>query len=83
MDLDVIDILYIYDLHLSCATFEFEDIRSIRKKFQELQENDIDSISDEYYSRFDQIYTSNIYDEEFSQLIFNEQKWFQLYFHDQ
>ncbi|CAF2688718.1 unnamed protein product [Rotaria sp. Silwood2] len=58
-------------------------IRSIRKKFQELQENDIDSISDEYYSRLDQIHTSNIYDEKFSQLIFNDQTWFQLYFHDQ
>ncbi|CAF4169052.1 unnamed protein product [Rotaria sp. Silwood2] len=83
MNLDVIDISFISGLQLPCAAVEFENIRSIRKKFQELQENDNESSSDEYDSRLDQMHTSNIYDDKFLQLIFNDQTWFQLYFHDQ
>ncbi|CAF1035564.1 unnamed protein product [Rotaria sordida] len=83
MNLDIIDISYASDLQLPCAAVEFENIRTIRKKFQELQEYNNESSSDEYDSRLDQMHTSNIYNDKFLQLIFTDQKWFQLYFHDQ
>ncbi|CAF3763739.1 unnamed protein product, partial [Rotaria sp. Silwood1] len=83
INLDVIDISYAFGLQLPCAAIEFENIRTIRKKFQELQENNNESSSDEYDSRLEQMHTSNIYNDKFLQLIFNDQKWFQLYFHDQ
>ncbi|CAF5024673.1 unnamed protein product, partial [Rotaria sp. Silwood1] len=55
MNLDVIDISFIFGLQLPY----------------------------EYDSRLDQMHTSNIYNDKFLQIIFNDQIWFQLYFHDQ
>ncbi|CAF2688702.1 unnamed protein product [Rotaria sp. Silwood2] len=83
MHLDVIDIPFIVGIRLPCAAVEFENIRTIRKKFQDMQENDTEFSSDDYDSRLDQIHTSNIYYNKILQLIFTDQQWFQLYFHDQ
>ncbi|CAF4769795.1 unnamed protein product, partial [Rotaria sp. Silwood2] len=48
-----------------------------------MQKNDAEFSSDDYDSRLDQMHTSNIYDDKLLQIIFTDQQWFQLYFHDQ
>ncbi|CAM4825686.1 unnamed protein product [Rotaria magnacalcarata] len=83
MHLDVIDIPFVVGVRLPCAAVEFENIRAIRKKFQDMQENDTEFASDDYDSRLDQMHTSKVYDDKILQLIFTDRHWFELYFHDQ
>ncbi|UJR16715.1 hypothetical protein I4U23_003615, partial [Adineta vaga] len=82
MNRDMIEVQLIFDLKLPCATAEYENIRIIREKLQQLDED-----NNENYNRINftinQLKATSIYGEDFMGLVFTESEFFKLYFHDQ
>ena len=82
MNRDIIEIQLVFDLKLPCAANEYERIRTIREKLQQLEDD-----NNEPLKRFnfvpDQLKTTSIYGEDFMQLVFSNEQFFERYFHDQ
>lgn len=82
IDREIIEVKLVFDLKLPCAAAEYEKIRFIRDKIQELQDsNDVDSDNSNF--AINQIFTTSVYGEDFMQLVMNDPQRFELYFHDQ
>jgi hypothetical protein len=82
MNRDITEIELVFDLRLPCATVEYENIRNIREKIQQLEADNNKSF-DYFNYAIDQIKTISIYGEQFMELVFNDQRYFDIYFYDQ
>ncbi|CAF4298072.1 unnamed protein product, partial [Rotaria sp. Silwood2] len=82
IDRDMIEIQLIFDLKLPCAAIEYEKIRNIREKIQQLEANDNESTVPINFV-IDQLKTTSVYGADFIGLIFTNQYFFELYLHDQ
>jgi len=82
MNLDIAEIQLVFNLRLPCATLEYENIRMIREKIEQLQADNNQSF-DCFNSIINEIKKTSIYGDEFMELVFNDQRYFNLYFYDQ
>ncbi len=78
---DIIEIPLIFDLRLPCAAAEYESIRFIRDKLQQLRDNN--EFPDNFDFPLEQIRTTKVYSDDFMELVFSNHQIFNFYFHDQ
>ncbi|CAF3712950.1 unnamed protein product [Rotaria sp. Silwood1] len=82
IDRDMIEIQLTFDLKLPCAAIEYENIRTIREKLQQLEDNDNESLVSLNFA-IDQLKSTSVYGTDFIRLVFTDRHFFELYIHDQ
>ncbi|CAF3907546.1 unnamed protein product, partial [Rotaria sp. Silwood2] len=84
MNRDIIEIQLSFDLKLPCATVEYENIRNIREKLCQLEDDDNNNETFDHFNFvINQIKTTSVYGENFMELVFSDAQFFEFYFHDQ
>ncbi|CAF3944692.1 unnamed protein product, partial [Rotaria sordida] len=83
MNRDMIEIQLSFDLKLPCAAIEYENIRIIRDKLRQLQDDNNNESFDHFNIAINQMKTTSVYGEHFMELVFSDPKFFEFYFHDQ
>ncbi|CAF4667748.1 unnamed protein product, partial [Rotaria sp. Silwood2] len=84
MNRDIIEIQLSFDLKLPCATVEYENIRNIREKLCQLEDDDNNNETFDHFNFvINQIKTTSVYGEHFMELVFSDAQFFEFYFHDQ
>ena len=79
---DMMEIELNFNLNLPCATTEYENIENIRKKIDQLGQNETNSIDHFNFAR-DQLRATSYYGKDFIESVFTNERFFHLYFHDQ
>ncbi|CAM2726708.1 unnamed protein product [Rotaria socialis] len=82
IDRDIIEIHLVFDLRLPRAAIEYENIRTIRDKLLQLEENDNESFVPLNFA-IDQLKRTSVYGTDFIELIFVDRHFFEFYIHDQ
>ncbi|CAM4829130.1 unnamed protein product [Rotaria magnacalcarata] len=82
IDRDMIEIQLVFDLRLPRAAIEYANIRTIRDKLLQLEENDNDSLVPLNFA-IDQLKRTSVYGTDFIGLVFGDRHFFEFYIHDQ